>query len=167
MLGFGLAVPSAEPYANNLHQCTSLQTDNHTNTSSFSFYSPYALPGAQPTVSKHWRYLPLIDFFSVSSVVMCVCVLDTCVWLCCDYADCSHCCAILVHFIACPMRALRHNVPVIRFLFWSFILFAWLCRMLPHLSFFFSFHYLSPPLHIFSFENRPGSVSKPDVVKGD
>ena len=33
--------------------CTSLQTDNHTNTSSLKFYRPDALPGAQPTVSKH------------------------------------------------------------------------------------------------------------------
>ena len=35
--------------------CTSLQTDNHTNTSSPSFYRPDALSDAQPTVSKHWR----------------------------------------------------------------------------------------------------------------
>jgi len=35
--------------------CTSLQTDNHTNTSSLNFYRPDALPDAQPTVSKHWR----------------------------------------------------------------------------------------------------------------
>ena len=27
--------------------CTLLQTDNHINTSSFNFYSPDALPGAQ------------------------------------------------------------------------------------------------------------------------
>ena len=33
--------------------CTSLRTDNHTNTSSLKFYRPYALPDAQPTVSKH------------------------------------------------------------------------------------------------------------------
>ena len=33
--------------------CTSLQTDNHTNTSSLSFYRPDAHPEAQPTVSKH------------------------------------------------------------------------------------------------------------------
>ena len=33
--------------------CTSLQTDNHTNTSSLNFYRPDALPDAQPTVSKH------------------------------------------------------------------------------------------------------------------
>ena len=32
--------------------CTSLQTDNHTNTSSLHFYSPDALPDAQTTVSK-------------------------------------------------------------------------------------------------------------------
>ena len=35
--------------------CTSLQTDNHTSTSSLSFYRPDALPDTQPTVSKHWR----------------------------------------------------------------------------------------------------------------
>ena len=35
--------------------CTSLQTDNHTNTSSLNFYRPGALLDAQPTVSKHWR----------------------------------------------------------------------------------------------------------------
>jgi len=33
--------------------CTSLQTDDHTNTSSLNFYRPDALPAAQPTVSKH------------------------------------------------------------------------------------------------------------------
>jgi len=33
--------------------CASLQTDNHTNTSSLSFYRPDALSAAQPTVSKH------------------------------------------------------------------------------------------------------------------
>ena len=31
--------------------CTSLQTDNHTNTSSLYFYTSYALPGTQRTVS--------------------------------------------------------------------------------------------------------------------
>jgi len=33
--------------------CTSLQTHNHTSTSSLNFYGPYALPNAQPTVSKN------------------------------------------------------------------------------------------------------------------
>jgi len=33
--------------------CSSLQTDNHTNTSSLNFYRPDALPDAQPTMSKH------------------------------------------------------------------------------------------------------------------
>jgi len=32
--------------------CTSLQTDNHTNTSLLNFYRLDALPDAQPTVSK-------------------------------------------------------------------------------------------------------------------
>ena len=33
--------------------CTSLQTDNHTSSSSLYFYRPDALPDTQPTVSKH------------------------------------------------------------------------------------------------------------------
>jgi len=33
--------------------CTSLQTDNQANTPSLNFHRPDALPGAQPTVSKH------------------------------------------------------------------------------------------------------------------
>ena len=33
--------------------CTSLQTDNHTNTTSLNFYRPDALHDAQRTVSKH------------------------------------------------------------------------------------------------------------------
>ena len=33
--------------------CTSLQTDNHSNTSSLNFYRADVLPDAQPTVSKH------------------------------------------------------------------------------------------------------------------
>jgi len=33
--------------------CTSLQTDNHASTSSVYFYTPDALPDAQPTVSEH------------------------------------------------------------------------------------------------------------------
>jgi len=33
--------------------CTLLQTDEHANTSSLSFYRPGALSEAQPTVSKH------------------------------------------------------------------------------------------------------------------
>jgi len=35
--------------------CTSLQTDNHTNSPSLNFYRPNALPDTQPTVSKHGR----------------------------------------------------------------------------------------------------------------
>jgi len=33
--------------------CTSLQTDNHTSTSSLNFYTPNALPDARQTASKH------------------------------------------------------------------------------------------------------------------
>ena len=32
--------------------CTSLQTDNHTDTSSLSVYRPDAVPDAQPTVQS-------------------------------------------------------------------------------------------------------------------
>ena len=36
--------------------CTSLQTDNHASTPPLKFfYTPDALPAAQPTASKHWR----------------------------------------------------------------------------------------------------------------
>jgi len=38
---------------NHMQVCTSLQTDNHASTPPLSFYRPYALPAAQPTVSKH------------------------------------------------------------------------------------------------------------------
>jgi len=48
--------------------CTSLQTDNHASTPPLSFYRPDALPAAQPTASKHWRYKVMkcseIHFFS-------------------------------------------------------------------------------------------------------
>ena len=37
--------------------CTSPQTDNHATTSPSVFYTPDALPAAQPTASKHWRQL--------------------------------------------------------------------------------------------------------------
>ena len=36
--------------------CTLLQTDNHTNTSSVSFYQRDALPDARTAVSKHQRH---------------------------------------------------------------------------------------------------------------
>ena len=35
--------------------CTSLQTDNHTNTISLNLYRPDALPDAQTTVSKQGK----------------------------------------------------------------------------------------------------------------
>ena len=43
----GTAVASADAISH--------QTDNHTITSSLIFYRPDAVPGTQPTVSKHWR----------------------------------------------------------------------------------------------------------------
>ena len=36
--------------------CTSLQTDNHTNTSSLNCYRPDALPDAQPTLATSTQY---------------------------------------------------------------------------------------------------------------
>ena len=58
--GFWDTVASAGPYTNDLH---SLQTHNHTNTSSLNFYRPDALPDAQPTVSKHGIIMTL--YFSI------------------------------------------------------------------------------------------------------
>ena len=49
MMRFEGGLASAGPYANNLH----LAPD--TDTWSLNFHRPDALPGAQPTVSKHWR----------------------------------------------------------------------------------------------------------------
>ena len=40
----------------------SLQTDNHTNTSSLNFYRPDALPDAQPTVSEHRTHTHIQPF---------------------------------------------------------------------------------------------------------
>jgi len=45
MMGFGNAVASDGPYSKII--CTSLQTDNHTNTSALNFYGLDALPDAQ------------------------------------------------------------------------------------------------------------------------
>jgi len=36
-----------------MQACSSLQTDNYASTPALSFYRLYALPAAQPTVSKH------------------------------------------------------------------------------------------------------------------
>jgi len=52
MMGFWDAVASTGPYAVQTI-CTSLQTDNLTNTSSRNCYRPDAFPDAQPTVTKH------------------------------------------------------------------------------------------------------------------
>jgi len=57
-MGFWDAVASAGPYAK---ICTSLQTDNHTNTTSLNFYRPNALSDPQQTVSEHWRQYRLFN----------------------------------------------------------------------------------------------------------
>jgi len=62
MMGFWNAAASARPYANNLH----LAPDNHTKTSSLSFYRPDALPDAQPRAPKHWRQLISTDTAAVA-----------------------------------------------------------------------------------------------------
>jgi len=68
--------------------CTSVQTDNHTNTSSLDFYRPDALPDAQPTNQQcnstggNYQYqyfvsLSALGYTTQSYVVVC-CVLKTC-----------------------------------------------------------------------------------------
>ena len=51
--------------------CTLLQTDNHASTSPLSFHGPDALPAAQPTASKHWRYYAdlVIDLVKLVTVI--------------------------------------------------------------------------------------------------
>ena len=52
--------------------CTSLQTDNHTNTSSLNLYRPDTLLDAQPTVSKHRRPVISSSPSIIAIVVLCV-----------------------------------------------------------------------------------------------
>ena len=52
MMGFGGAVASAGPHANNLHLAP-VRTDNYTDTPSLNFYRPDAVRDAQTTVSNH------------------------------------------------------------------------------------------------------------------
>jgi len=53
MMGvLGMAVASAGPYANNLHLAPDRRPHQHLIN---QFYRPDALPGAQPTVSKHCK----------------------------------------------------------------------------------------------------------------
>jgi len=60
--------------------CTSLQTDNHTNSSSLNFYRLDALPDAQPAVSKHWRQMFLYIYCALLSPANVPSVLWRC-WL--------------------------------------------------------------------------------------
>jgi len=50
--------------------CTSLQTDNHASTPPLSFYRPDALPAAQPTVSKHWRWILCSNIMTEIALVL-------------------------------------------------------------------------------------------------
>jgi len=86
--------------------CTSLQTDNHTNTPSlnFIFYRPDALPDAQPTVSKQWRHITWDLSCSISRAIVALVRLN-----CSDSAfNCfisrTRCC-----FIACMHTMLLHH----------------------------------------------------------
>ena len=80
---------------------------------------------------------------------------------------------LAILFCVCtPMQAPGHNAPLILFLISVlYTLFACLCRMFPHLSFFsslfitFLLPYLSPPLLIFSFENRSTPLSGRMLLK--
>ena len=50
--------------------CTSLQTDNHNNTSSLNFYRPDAFSDTQPTVSEHWKVTFIMAVNSVKFVII-------------------------------------------------------------------------------------------------
>jgi len=63
--------------------CTSLQTDNHTNTSSLNFYRPDTLHDAQLTVSKHWRQRP--DALLLKKETLYYCIISYFVYMNCDY----------------------------------------------------------------------------------
>ena len=67
--------------------CTSLQTDNHINTSSLKFYRPDALHDAQATVSKHYSCGAPVDLKVHESDRACLSYTDAdagagyCSWL--------------------------------------------------------------------------------------
>ena len=50
--------------------CTSLQTDNHTSTSSLNFYRPHALPDAQPKCQSTEGKLELLKYAENASVLV-------------------------------------------------------------------------------------------------
>ena len=74
--------------------CTSLQTDNHTNTSSLNFHTPDALTDAQPTVSKHWRQIATRLLLAFGS-----CLLY-------KYAPCRSCCCRCCCRYSCSFSSL-------------------------------------------------------------
>ena len=68
-MGFWEAVASVGPYDHMQTICTSLQANNHTNTSSLNFYRSDALPVAQPKVSKHWRHIVIVINITGNGIV--------------------------------------------------------------------------------------------------
>jgi len=57
--------------------CTSLQTDNHASIPPLVFYRPDALPAAQPTASKHWRWIiTFCDYYSAHNWYSFYCTMD-------------------------------------------------------------------------------------------
>jgi len=65
--------------------CTSLQTDNHTNTLSLKFLQAAALPDAQPTVSKHCKARTNTHKYSFNkhwSLDPCLDILPSVLWHC-------------------------------------------------------------------------------------
>ena len=73
--------------------CTSLQTDNDASTPPFSFLQAGCRSAAQPTVSKHWRYIRhavdihspahVVSGRSTASAASCFCHM----WLACDVGN--------------------------------------------------------------------------------
>ena len=47
--------------------CNSLQTGNHASTSPLSFSRLDALPATQPTASKHWRQIELLQYWQLKA----------------------------------------------------------------------------------------------------
>ena len=47
--------------------CNSLQTGNHAGTSPLSFSRLDALPATQPTASKHWRQIELLQYWQLKA----------------------------------------------------------------------------------------------------
>ena len=104
--------PSARPYANPLH-LTPVQTDSHTNTSSLNFYGLDALPAAQPTVSKHWRFLAKVE--------ICLLLTGSDIFKLCELYTEGNLMLFVIHVDAlfCVLFRWAHNLFPTAFLFLS------------------------------------------------